>query len=112
MPGTKIHKIDRRSKLLQPIRLIPYCERNYNLIELGPKGTGKSHIYSEFSPHGILISEGEVIVPKLFVNTTTGKIGLVGYWDTVAFDDLPDKYLDSAFLDRRHLCRRKVRIQR
>ena len=50
----------KRSKLTQLVRLIPFCERNYNLIELGPKGTGKSHIYSEFSPHGILISGGEV----------------------------------------------------
>ncbi len=76
-----------RSKLMQLMRLVPYCERNYNLIELGPKGTGKSHIYSEFSPHGILISGGEVTVPKLFVNNSSGKIGLVGYWDTVAFDE-------------------------
>jgi len=70
---------------------VPYCERNYNLIELGPKGTGKSHIYSEFSPHGILISGGEVTVPKLFVNNSTGKIGLVGYWDAVAFDEFAGK---------------------
>jgi len=77
----------RRNKLLQLTRLIPYCEHNYNLIELGPKGTGKSHIYSEFSPHGILISGGEVTVPKLFVNNANGKIGLVGYWDVVAFDE-------------------------
>ena len=69
------------------MRLIPYVERNYNLIELGPKGTGKSHIFSEFSPHGILISGGEVTVPKLFVSNASGKIGLVGYWDTVAFDE-------------------------
>ena len=82
----------RRSKLMQLVRLIPFCERNYNLIELGPKGTGKSHIYSEFSPHGILISGGEVTVPKLFVsNTAAGKIGLVGYWDTVAFDEFAGK---------------------
>lgn len=81
----------KRSKLLQLVRLIPYCERNYNLIELGPKGTGKSHIYSEFSPHGILISGGEVSVPKLFVNNSTGRIGLVGYWDTVAFDEFAGK---------------------
>lgn len=81
----------KRSKLLQLVRLIPYCERNYNLIELGPKGTGKSHIYSEFSPHGILISGGEVTVAKLFVNNSTGKIGLVGYWDTVAFDEFAGK---------------------
>ena len=81
----------KRSKLTQLIRLIPFCERNYNLIELGPKGTGKSHIYSEFSPHGILISGGEVTVPKLFVNNTNGKIGLVGYWDAVAFDEFAGK---------------------
>ncbi|MCK9502390.1 MAG: BREX system Lon protease-like protein BrxL [Lascolabacillus sp.] len=81
----------KRSKLLQLVRLIPYCERNYNVIELGPKGTGKSHIYSEFSPHGILISGGEVTVPKLFVNNNTGKLGLVGYWDAVAFDEFAGK---------------------
>jgi ATP-dependent Lon protease len=81
----------RRSKLTQLVRLIPFCERNYNLIELGPKGTGKSHIYSEFSPHGILISGGEVTVAKLFVNNASGKIGLVGYWDTVAFDEFAGK---------------------
>ncbi len=81
----------KRSKLTQIVRLIPFCERNYNLIELGPKGTGKSHIYSEFSPHGILISGGEITVPKLFVNNNNGKIGLVGYWDTVAFDEFAGK---------------------
>ncbi len=80
-----------RSKLLQLVRLIPFCERNYNVIELGPKGTGKSHIYSEFSPHGILISGGEVTIPKLFVNNSNGKLGLVGYWDTVAFDEFAGK---------------------
>ena len=77
----------RRNKLLQLVRLVPYCERNYNLIELGPKGTGKSHIYTEFSPHGILISGGEVTVAKLFVNNATGRIGLVGFWDVVGFDE-------------------------
>jgi len=91
----------RRTKLTQLIRLIPFCERNYNLIELGPKGTGKSHIYSEFSPHGILISGGEVSVPKLFVNNSTGKIGLVGYWDVVAFDEFAGKKkrIDKALVD-------------
>lgn len=90
-----------RGKLLQLIRLIPFCERNYNLIELGPKGTGKSHIYSEFSPHGILLSGGEVTVPKLFVNNSSGKIGLVGYWDTVAFDEFAGKQkrIDKALVD-------------
>ena len=83
--------LGKRSKITQLIRLVPYCERNFNLIELGPKGTGKSHIYSEFSPHGILLSGGEVTVPKLFVNNATGKIGLVGYWDVVAFDEFAGK---------------------
>jgi len=91
----------KRSKLTQLIRLIPFCERNYNLIELGPKGTGKSHIYSEFSPHGILISGGEITVPKLFVNNSSGKIGLVGYWDCVAFDEFAGKQkrVDKALVD-------------
>ena len=81
----------RRGKLLQLVRLIPFVERNYNLVELGPKGTGKSHIYSEFSPHGMLISGGEVTVPKLFVNNSNGRLGLVGYWDVVAFDEFAGK---------------------
>lgn len=93
--------MSKRSKLFQIIRLIPFCERNYNLVELGPKGTGKSHIYSEFSPHGILISGGEVTVPKLFVNNSTNQIGLVGYWDTVAFDEFAgqNKRVDRALVD-------------
>jgi ATP-dependent Lon protease len=91
----------KRSKMMQLMRLVPFCERNYNLIELGPKGTGKSHIYSEFSPHGILISGGEVTVAKLFVNNATGRIGLVGYWDVVAFDEFAGKKkrTDKALVD-------------
>ncbi|SBN95892.1 Putative endopeptidase La [Propionibacterium freudenreichii] len=91
----------RRAKLLQLVRLIPFVERNYNLVELGPKGTGKSHIFSEFSPHGMLISGGEVTVPKLFVNNSNGKIGLVGYWDVVAFDEFAGKKkrTDKALVD-------------
>ena len=90
-----------RAKLLQLIRLIPYCERNYNLIELGPKGTGKSHIYSEFSPHGMLISGGEVTAAKLFVNNSNGRLGLVGFWDSVAFDEFAGKAKrpDKALVD-------------
>jgi len=80
-----------RSKLIQLARLIPFCENNYNLIELGPKGTGKSHIFSELSPHGILISGGEVSKAKLFVNNSNGDIGLVGYWDVVAYDEFAGK---------------------
>lgn len=91
----------KRNKLNQLVRLVPFCERNYNLIELGPKGTGKSHIFSEFSPHGILISGGEVTVPKLFVNNSSGKLGLVGYWDVVAFDEFAGKQkkVDKALVD-------------
>ena len=90
----------KRNKLFHLVRLIPFCERNYNLIELGPKGTGKSHIYSDFSPYGILISGGEVTVPRLFVNEARRKIGLVGHWDTVAFDEFAGKKkVDSALVD-------------
>lgn len=91
----------RRAKLIQLVRLIPFAERNYNLVELGPKGTGKSHIFSEFSPHGMLISGGEVTVPKLFVNNSNGRIGLVGYWDVVAFDEFAGKKkrTDKALVD-------------
>ncbi len=91
----------RRAKLLTLMRLIPYCERNYNLIELGPKGTGKSHIYAEFSPHGMLISGSEVTAPKLFVSNASGKIGLVGFWDCVCFDEFAgkDKKVDKALVD-------------
>lgn len=80
-----------RSKLLQITRLVPFVENNYNLIELGPKGTGKSHIFSELSPHGMLISGGEVSKAKLFVNNSSGEIGLVGYWDVVAYDEFAGK---------------------
>jgi len=99
--GFNPEMFSRRGKLLLLVRLIPYCERNYNLIELGPKGTGKSHIYSEFSPHGILISGGEITVPKLFVNNASGKIGLVGYWDCVCFDEFAgkDKKVDKNLVD-------------
>jgi ATP-dependent Lon protease len=91
----------RRAKMLQLVRLIPFVERNYNLVELGPKGTGKSHIFSEFSPHGMLISGGEVTVAKLFVNNSNGRLGLVGYWDVVAFDEFAGKKkrTDKALVD-------------
>ena len=93
--------LSERSKLFQLTRLIPYCERNYNIIELGPKGTGKSHVYSEFSPHGMLISGGDVTKAKLFVNNTTGDIGLVGYWDVVGFDEFAgqDKRVQRDLVD-------------
>lgn len=99
--GFNPEMFSRRGKLLALTRLIPYCERNYNLIELGPKGTGKSHIYAEFSPHGMLISGAEISVAKLFVNNASSKIGLVGYWDCVSFDEFAgkDKKVDKSLVD-------------
>jgi ATP-dependent Lon protease len=90
-----------RSKLLQLSRLIAFTENNYNLMELGPKGTGKSHIFSEMSPHGILLSGGEVSKAKLFVNNANGQIGLVGYWDVVAYDEFAgkSKRVDKGLVD-------------
>ena len=79
---------NKRDKFIQLSRLIPHVENNYNFIELGPKGTGKSHIFSELSPHGVLISGGDVSKANLFVrNTGANPMGLVGYWDVVALDE-------------------------
>ena len=89
--GLNPDEFTQRSKLNQLTRLVPFAENNYNMIELGPKGTGKSHVFSELSPHGILISGGEVSKAKLFVNNSTGEIGLVGYWDVVAYDEFAGK---------------------
>jgi ATP-dependent Lon protease len=99
--GFNPEMFSRRAKLLTLIRLVPYCERNYNLLELGPKGTGKSHIYAEFSPHGMLISGSEVTAPKLFVSNASGKIGLVGFWDCICFDEFAgkDKKVDKTLVD-------------
>jgi ATP-dependent Lon protease len=69
-------------------RMIPLIENNYNVCELGPKGTGKSYIYKEVSPYTILMSGGQTTVANLFVNLSTGRIGLVGLWDVVAFDEV------------------------
>lgn len=79
----------RRLKLLFLTRLIPLCECNYNLVELGPRGTGKSYGYQEMSPYAILMT-GPTTVANLFYNIASGKIGLVGLWDAVAFDEVAD----------------------
>ena len=99
--GLNPDEFTRRSKILQLTRLVPFVENNYNLIELGPKGTAKSHVFSEFSPHGILISGGEVSKAKLFVNNSNGEIGLVGYWDVVAYDEFAgrSKRTDPGLVD-------------
>lgn len=69
-------------------RMIPLVENNYNFCELGPRGTGKSHIYKEISPNSILVSGGQTTVANLFYNMSARKVGLVGLWDTVAFDEV------------------------
>ena len=77
-----------RKKMLLLSRLIPMVESNFNLIELGPRATGKSFIYREISPYAILLSGGQTTVANLFVNLQTGRMGLVGVWDVVAFDEV------------------------
>lgn len=87
--GLEPSLFDRRLKLLFLIRLIPLCEQNFNLVELGPRGTGKSYAYQELSPYVILLT-GPTTVANLFYNMATGKMGLVGLWDAVAFDEVAD----------------------
>jgi predicted ATP-dependent Lon-type protease len=79
----------RRLKLLLLTRLVPLCEPNYNLVELGPRGTGKSYAFQEISPYAILMT-GPTTVANLFYNMATNKIGLVGIWDAIAFDEVAD----------------------
>ena len=86
--GLEPSEYDTRGKLLAISRLVPMVERNYNLMELGPWGTGKSYVYRETSPNAILISGGRVTVAQLFINLGTGRVGLVGTWDVVAFDEV------------------------
>src|SRR5713101_232158 len=87
--GLEPAHFDRRLKLLFLVRLIPLCEQNFNLVELGPRGTGKSYAYQELSPYVILLT-GPTTVANLFYNMATGKMGLVGLWDAVAFDEVAD----------------------
>lgn len=87
--GLEPTHFDRRLKLLFLTRLIPLCEQNFNLIELGPRGTGKSYAFQELSPYVILLT-GPTTVANLFYNMASGKMGLVGLWDSVAFDEVAD----------------------
>lgn len=86
--GLEPSKLDQRVKLHFIARLAPLVEPNYNYIELGPRGTGKSYFFSEFSPYATLISGGQATKATLFYNNARRKVGLVGYWDTVAFDEV------------------------
>lgn len=86
--GLEPSKLSKRVKFHFIARLAPLIEPNYNFIELGPRGTGKSYFFSEFSPYSTLISGGQATKATLFYNNQRHKIGLVGYWDTVAFDEV------------------------
>ena len=86
--GLEPSKLTQRVKLHFIARLAPLVEPNFNFIELGPRGTGKSYFFSEFSPYSTLVSGGQATKSTLFYNNARGKVGLVGFWDTVAFDEV------------------------
>ena len=86
--GLEPTKLTKRVKFHFLARLASLVEANYNFIELGPRGTGKSYFYSEFSPYSTLISGGQTSSASLFYNNARKKVGLVGYWDTIAFDEV------------------------
>lgn len=86
--GLEPSKLSKRVKFHFIARLAPLVEPNFNFVELGPRGTGKSYFYSEFSPYSTLISGGQATKATLFYNNARGKVGLVGFWDTVAFDEV------------------------
>jgi ATP-dependent Lon protease len=86
--GMESDKFSTREKWLLLARMIPLVENNFNLCELGPRSTGKSHIYKEISPNSILVSGGQTTVANLFYNMSNKTVGLVGMWDCVAFDEV------------------------
>ena len=86
--GYEPDQLKEREKWLLLARMIPLIENNFNLCELGPRSTGKSHIYKEISPNSILVSGGQTTVANLFYNMSKKSVGLVGLWDCVAFDEV------------------------
>jgi ATP-dependent Lon protease len=86
--GLEPEKLTQRQKFHVVARLAPLVESNFNFIELGPRGTGKSYFFSEFSPYATLVSGGQATKATLFYNNARRRIGLVGFWDTVAFDEV------------------------
>ena len=86
--GMEPTELEQRAKWHLLARMIPFVENNFNLCELGPRGTGKSHIYKEISPNSILVSGGQTTVANLFYNMSRLQVGLVGVWDVVAFDEV------------------------
>ena len=102
--GLNPDALNRREKFIVLSRLLPFVENNYNFMELGPKGTGKSHVFQELSPYGVLVSGGDVTSARLFVKMSGNKeiLGLVGYWDTVAWDEYEQqkgKSVDPVLID-------------
>ena len=86
--GLEPMTLSDRAKQVSLVRMIPFVERNFNLVELGPRGTGKSHLYQQISPYSHLISGGTATVAKMFVNMANGQRGLVCHYDVVCFDEV------------------------
>lgn len=86
--GYEPAELSEKQRLHYLLRFVPFIQKNYNLVELGPRGTGKSHAYSELSPYSILMSSGHTTVSNMFYNMSSHKIGLVGNWDCIAFDEV------------------------
>ena len=86
--GYEPDELTQKEKLHYLLRFVPFIQKNYNLVELGPRGTGKSHVYSELSPYSILMSSGTTTVSNMFYNMSSRRVGLVGNWDCIAFDEV------------------------
>lgn len=86
--GYEPDELSEKEKLHYLLRFVPFIQKNYNLVELGPRGTGKSHVYSELSPYSILMSSGTTTVSNMFYNMSRRTVGLVGNWDCIAFDEV------------------------
>lgn len=86
--GYEPDELTEKEKLHYLLRFVPFIQKNYNLVELGPRGTGKSHAYSELSPYSILMSSGTTTVSNMFYNMASRRVGLVGNWDCIAFDEV------------------------
>ena len=93
--GLEPAALSPRAQLVALLRMAPFVERNYNLVELGPRGTGKSHLFQQISPYAHLISGGKATVAKMFVNNATGQRGLVCHYDVVCFDEISGVSFDQ-----------------
>ena len=93
--GLEAANMDDRAKRVTLLRMVPFVERNYNLVELGPRGTGKSHLFQQISPYSHLVSGGKATVAKMFVNNGNGQRGLVCLYDVVCFDEVSGISFDS-----------------